>query len=135
MRTYSELIQIPTFEDRFEYLKVGGEVGGATFGSERYLNQAIYRSNRWKQLRDYVIVRDNGCDLAHPDHPIFGPVIIHHLNPITIEDIERGSDLVWDPEFLVCTVHITHNAIHYSDYNLLPKEYIPRTPNDTCPWK
>lgn len=139
IRTYSELIEIPSFRERFEYLKLGSSVGAETFGVERYLNQVFYRSKEWKQVRDLVLIRDSfdgcPCDLAHPDHPVYGRVIIHHLNPITIEDIERKSKYLLDPEYLITTIDRTHNAIHYSSYDLLPQEYIPRHPNDTCPWR
>lgn len=139
IRRYSELIQIPTFKERFEYLAIGGRVGQYTFGVERFLNQDFYRSKTWRKVRDIVITRDsyNGypCDLGDPDHPIYGRVIIHHINPITVEDIEMQSDFLLDPEFLICTAELTHKGIHYADFNLLPKDYSPRAPNDTCPWK
>ena len=135
IRTYSELITLPTFEERYRYLRLGGSVGVDTFGFDRYLNQVFYRSQRWKKIRDYVILRDNGCDLAMPDREIYDRIIIHHMNPITVQDIEEESEFLLDPEFLICTVHGTHNAIHYGDESLLiiaPKE---RTKNDTCPWR
>lgn len=135
MRTYHDLAAIKSFSDRFEYLKLGGKVGESTFGFERYLNQTLYRSEKWKRTRDKVIIRDSGCDLGHPDFPINGKIIIHHMNPITVKSIEDDSDDIYDPEFLVCVSMNTHNAIHYGDANLLPKTYEPRRPGDTCPWK
>ena len=135
IRTYRELIQIPTFEERFEYLKLNGAVGQDTFGFDRYVNQKFYRSREWKRLRDEIIVRDNGCDLAIEDREIFGRIIIHHMNPIRIEDIIDSTDLLLDPEYMVCVAHNTHNAIHYGDASLLPKGPIERRPYDTCPWR
>ena len=136
IRTYSELIRLPTFEERFEYLKLGGKVGKDTFGFDRIFNQKFYTSKEWKRVRDFVIIRDNGCDLAHEDHTIYGSkIIIHHMNPITLEDIENNTDILLNPEYLITTIHNTHNAIHYGDANLLPKDPIERTKNDTCPWK
>lgn len=135
IKTYSELITLPTFEQRFEYLKLGGKVGIDTFGFERYLNQAFYNSAEWKHIRDIVILRDCGCDLGIADMEIHGRIIIHHMNPVTIADIRLASDILTDPEFLICVSHYTHNAIHYGSNELLPKEYIPRRANDTCPWK
>lgn len=134
-KTYSELIQIPTFEERFEYLKLDGNVGEDTFGFDRWMNQIFYRSPEWKRIRDEVIIRDNGCDLAMPGHEIYGRILIHHMNPISVDDIERRTDLLLNPEYLISTVHRTHNAIHYGDKNLLPQGPVVRTPNDTCPWK
>ena len=135
-RCYSELITLPTFEERFQYLRLDGRVGKDTFGFDRYLNQNRYQRNpKWKKARDKVIIRDNGCDLAMEGHEIFGKIIVHHMNPITIDDILKDRDWIYDPEFLICTVHRTHNAIHYGDENLLIKAPIERTPNDTCPWK
>lgn len=135
IRTYSELIKLKTFKERYEYLRLNGVVGEDTFGFDRYINQTFYRSQEWKSIRDYVIIRDNGCDLAMDGYDIFGKVLIHHMNPISIEDIMNDSDLVLDPEFLITTTHNTHNAIHYGDSNLLVVEPIVRMPNDTCPWK
>ena len=135
IRTYSELITLPTFEERFNYLKLGGLVGEETFGFDRYLNQIFYRSQRWKSIRDYVILRDNGCDLGVEGYEIHSRIIIHHMNPITVNDIERESAYLTDPEFLICTIHNTHNAIHYGDENLLVTSPIERTRNDTCPWR
>lgn len=135
IRRYSELIQIPTFEERFEYLRLDGQVGVDTFGSDRYLNQIFYKSPEWKKIRDEIIIRDQCCDLAMPGYDIYGPVLIHHLNPITKEDILSRTDLLLNPEYLVCTIQSTHNAIHYGDVNLLITNPIERKPNDTCPWK
>lgn len=135
IKTYSELILLPTFEERFQYLRLNGSVGKETFGFDRYLNQVFYRSQRWKSVRDYVIIRDNACDLGVEGHEIYGRIMIHHMNPITVEDIERESEFLIDPEYLICTVHNTHNAIHFGDEHLLIKAPIERTPNDTCPWR
>lgn len=135
IRTYSELITIPTFRERYEYLRLQGSVGEETFGFDRYLNQIFYRSQKWKSIRDHVIVRDNGCDLGVEGFDIHGKILIHHLNPITIRDIELETDFLLNPEFLICTTHNTHNAIHYGDSNLLVAEPIIRTRNDTCPWR
>lgn len=136
IRTYSELKRITTFEDRFNYLKLNGVVGRETFGVDRYLNQVFYKSKIWRQTRDFVIVRDNGCDLALDGYDISdGLIIIHHMNPITIEDVIENSDVLLDPEFLICTTLTTHNAIHYGDINLVARMPIERRKNDTCPWK
>ena len=136
IRTYSELITLPTFEDRYEYLKINGKIGEETFGFDRYINQQLYqRSQKWKSIRDKVIIRDNGCDLSMEGYEIWGKIIIHHMNPITIEDIERESDFVFNPEYLISTSLNTHNAIHYGDENLLIKAPIERTKYDTCPWR
>lgn len=135
-RTYSELITLPTFEERFKYLQLNGAVGRDTFGFDRYLNQYIYqRSQRWKSVRDKIIVRDNGCDLGVEGYSIYGRIIIHHMNPISVEDILSDRDWIFDPEFLICVSHRTHNAIHYGDESLLPQTLIERTKNDTCPWR
>lgn len=135
IKTYSELITLPTFEERFEYLRLDGTVGESTFGFDRYLNQIFYRSQKWKDIRDWVIIRDNGCDLGVEGFEIYGRIIIHHMNPISLQDLERESDLLLNPEYLICTVHNTHNAIHYGDASLLPLAPIERSKNDTCPWK
>lgn len=135
IRSYSELSKLKTFEERYQYLKLNGMVGAETFGFDRYLNQMFYRSQRWKSVRDFVFVRDNGCDLGIEGHDIYGRYIIHHMNPITIEDIERESEYLIDPEFLITTIHNTHNAIHYGDEQLLVTAPIVRTKNDTCPWR
>lgn len=133
-KTYLELCQLSTFEERFEYLKLDGIVGDWTFGSRRYLNQMLYKSAEWKELRDKVIIRDNGCDLGIQDRTIFGKVLIHHINPITIEDVLNRNPIVFDLNNLICVSHMTHQAIHYGDSNLLMKDPIQRTKNDTCPW-
>ena len=135
IRTYSELITIPTFEERFEYLQLKGSVGKDTLGYDRYLNQVLYRSPEWKRLRNQIIIRDCGCDLACDGYDIYGKVLIHHLNPITVEDVLARSRKVFDPDNLVCVSHNTHNAIHYGDVDLLVTGPIIRTKNDTCPWR
>ena len=135
IKTYSELIQLPTFEERFRYLKLDGRVGEDTFGFDRYLNQLFYQSQKWKKIRDYVIIRDNGCDLGVEGYEIHGRLLIHHMNPISIQDILHESDFLLDPEYLITTVHNTHNAIHYGDESLLYTGPIERTLHDTCPWK
>lgn len=135
VKTYSELIAIPTFIGRFEYLKLNGVVGEETFGFDRYLNQVFYQSPEWKHIRDKVIVRDCGCDLGVEGYEIYGRVYIHHMNPILRGDIENRSEFLLDPEFLICTTHNTHNAIHYGDEKLLIQAPIERFKNDTCPWK
>ena len=135
IRTYSELITIQTFEERFEYLQLKGSVGKDTFGYDRYLNQVLYRSPEWKRLRNQIIIRDDGCDLACDGYDVYGKVLIHHLNPITVEDILTRSRKVFDPDNLVCVSHSTHNAIHYGDVDLLVTGPIIRTKNDTCPWR
>ena len=135
IRTYSELITLPTFIDRYRYLKLGGKVGEDTFGFDRYLNQVFYQSKEWRSIRDYVITRDNGCDLGISGHEIYGRILIHHMNPITSDDILKRSDFLLNPEYLICTIKNTHDAIHYSDESLLITDPIERSKNDTCPWK
>lgn len=135
IRTYSELITLPTFEERYEYLRLGGRVGQDTFGFDRYLNQIFYRSQKWKDSRDFVIIRDNGCDLAMEGYEIHGKILIHHMNPITLRDIEYETDNLLDPEYLISTILNTHNAIHYGDRSLLITAPVERAPNDTCPWR
>ena len=135
IRTYSELISISDYLERFNYLKLRGSVGRDTFGFDRYINQKFYRSKEWKDLRDYIIVRDNGCDLAHPDYPIQGRIYIHHMNPLTVESIKDSHSDILDPEYCIAVSHLTHNAIHYGDDSLLMKEPNIRSKNDTCPWK
>lgn len=135
IKTYSELIALPTFEDRFEYLQLKGIVGQETFGFDRYLNQILYNSKEWKHLRNEIIVRDNGCDLALEGFEIHGRILIHHINPITIDDVIKRREMVFDPENLICVKHNTHNAIHYGDKSLLITGPIERRANDTCPWK
>lgn len=135
IKTYSELITLPTFEERYRYLRLSGSVGKETFGFDRYLNQVFYRSQRWREIRDQVIIRDNACDLGIAGRDIYTRIIVHHMNPISIQDLERESDFLLNPEFLICTVHNTHNAIHYGDESLLILAPIERTKNDTCPWR
>ena len=134
-KRYSELIQIPSFEERYEYLKIGGKVGERTFGADRYLNQLLYTSKFWMtEVRPKIIVRDNACDMAHPLYDLHGFIIIHHINPITKEDIINRSPLLFDPENLVVVSKATHLAIHYSDKNLLPRLDVERKPGDTKLW-
>ena len=133
-RSYSELIRFPTFLERFNYLKLDGSVGEPTFGSQRYLNQTFYRSEEWKKIRNHVILRDLGCDLGIEDYQIFDQVIIHHMNPVTEDNIKHNDQCILDPEFLICTSKRTHNAIHYGDSSLLPQGLVTRTPGDTTPW-
>lgn len=135
IKTYSELIRLPTFEDRFEYLKLKGSVGKDTFGHDRYLNQVFYSSMEWRRLRDKIIIRDNGCDLGIEGREIGGKVYIHHLNPLGTNDILTHSEYLVNPEYLICVSFETHNAIHYGDINLLPRDPIERKRNDTCPWR
>lgn len=135
IKTYFELITLPTFEERYRYLRLRGAVGQDTFGFDRHLNQAFYRSAEWKRVRDLVIIRDNGCDLGVEGHEIYGRILIHHMNPITVKDIQVASEFLLNPDYLICVTHATHNAIHYGDENLLIKTPIERTKNDTCPWK
>lgn len=135
IKTYSELILIPTFIERFRYLKIGGKIGEDTFGYDRYLNQILYRSEEWKRFRRDIIIRDNGCDLACDSYEIIGNVLVHHINPITVEDVLRRDPKIFDPENVVSTSLNTHNAIHYGDESLLITEPIIRTKNDTCPWR
>jgi hypothetical protein len=134
IKSYRQLKRLNTFDERFKYLKLKGFVGDSTFGYDRCLNQALYKSKRWLQTRDVVIIRDSGCDLGMLDCQIFGKIIVHHMNPITIEDIELDRDEVFDSELLICTTHNTHNAIHFGDESRLLKLPIARTKNDTCPW-
>mgnify|MGYP006967335784 CR=1 FL=1 len=135
IKTYSELCLLPTYRERYQYLRLDGQVGVDTFGYDRYLNQLFYRSPEWKRIRDFVILRDNGCDLGLPGYEIYDKVIIHHMNPITVDDIRHGNESILDPEFLVCVTHNTHNAIHYGDETLLVTDPVVRTRNDTCPWR
>ena len=135
IRSYSELITIPTFEERYHYLQLDGTVGVDTFGFDRIFNQLFYRSSEWKRIRDIVITRDYGRDLAVEGYEIYGRIIIHHMNPITLDDLDKKSDFLLNPEYLITTTHTTHNAIHYGDENLLPKVPIERSRNDTCPWR
>ena len=135
IRTYSELILLPTFEERFKYLQLNGRVGDDTFGFDRYINQNFYRSAEWKRIRDQIIIRDNGCDLAFEGYEIYGRILIHHMNPITISDIKFSTEYLMNPEYLICVTDNTHNAIHYGDETQIITGPIVRTKNDTCPWK
>lgn len=135
IRTYSELSQLKTFEERYDYLKLDGVVGEETFGFDRYLNQIFYKSKEWHAVRNHVIIRDNGCDLGVEGHEIYGRILIHHMNPIDVNDILRRSDILLDPEYLISTITNTHNAIHYGDSSLLISAPIERSKNDTCPWR
>lgn len=135
IRTYSELLQFDSFEDRFNYLKLDGSVGKDTFGFDRYLNQRFYKSKEWKDIRDEVIFRDLGCDLGVEGYEIYGRVYVHHMNPFIVNDLQHNVGSLLDPEFLITTTHKTHNAIHYGDDSLLVLEPVIRTKNDTCPWK
>lgn len=135
IKTYSELILLPTFEERFKYLQLNGRVGDDTFGFDRYINQKFYRSAEWKRIRDHIIIRDNGCDLAVDGYEIHGRILIHHMNPITISDIKFSTEYLMNPDYLICVTHNTHNAIHYGDEKQIITGPIVRTKNDTCPWK
>jgi hypothetical protein len=135
IRTYTELQRLRTFEERYKYLQLRGVVGESTFGFDRYLNQLLYSAGRWKRTRDKIIIRDNACDLGMDGYDIHNKILVHHMNPITMEDIELERDTVYDPEFLICTCMDTHNAIHFGDESLLPKLPVQRKRNDTCPWK
>lgn len=136
IRTYSELSKLKTFRERYEYLKLDGTVGEETFGFDRYINQMFYKSEEWKRIRNNVIIRDNGCDLGIPDRKIVDSVIlVHHMNPITKEDIINKNEILLDPEYLITTIKPTHDAIHYGDESLLVEDLIVRSKNDTCPWK
>lgn len=135
LKSYRNLILLPTILDRFEYLRIKANVGDPTFGFDRFINQDFYQSREWRQVRMKVIARDEGCDLGVPEYPIGGKVIIHHINPITVEDIENASDLLFDMDNLICVSESTHNAIHFGDETLLPAEPIIRMPGDTCPWR
>ena len=135
IRTYSELSKLKTFEERYRYLRLNGKVGKETFGFDRWLNQRFYKDPEWLSIRDKVIIRDNGCDLGIKDRKITGRIIVHHMNPITKEDILRRSDFLLNPDYLICTVKNTHDAIHYGDDSLLINEFVERSRNDTCPWR
>ena len=133
-RSYHELRQLSTFEERYDYLKLGGEVGEATFGFDRWINQQFYTSRAWRQVRNRVILRDDGCDLGIPGYEIESKLLIHHMNPVTAEALVNGEEWLLDPEFLITTSKKTHNAIHYGDSSLLPRPYIARGPGDTRLW-
>lgn len=134
VRTYTELCRFDTFEDRFEYLRLHGAVGESTFGFDRHINQRFYKSREWMNARDFVIVRDDGCDLGIPDKPILQAILIHHVNPMSVEDIVHGEDWIFDPNYLITTTKNTHNAIHYGDASLLPKPFVARASGDTKLW-
>lgn len=135
IKTYSELMQLPTFRERYRYLRLGGRVGEETFGFDRYINQMFYKSEQWLSIRNKIIIRDNGCDLGVEGHDINSRIIIHHMNPLTKEDILEQSEFLLDPEYLICVTKSTHDAIHYGDESLLITAPVERRPNDTCPWK
>lgn len=136
IRTYSELVKLPSFMDRFNYLSLKGVVAEETFGFDRYLNQKFYRSSEWRRLRNKIIVRDNGCDLGVAGYDIFEKIIIHHMNPLKLNDIVNSTDFLMNPEYLICVRPMTHNAIHYGDESLLTvNELVERKPNDQCPWR
>lgn len=133
---YSELATLKTFEERFNYVKLNAGIGSETFGFDRYLNQEFYKSREWKRVRDYVIARDNGCDLGVPGYEIHGPIYIHHLNPITIDDVINSDDNLLDPNNLICVSFATHNAIHFGDDSIIDRnKIVERHKNDTSPWK
>lgn len=135
IRTYSELSKLKTLKERFEYLRLDGKVGEDTFGFDRYLNQMFYKLPEWKKVRREVIIRDDGCDLGVEGFDIMGTIIVHHMNPITKQQIINHDPILFDPEFLISSSTLTHNAIHYGDSNLLPRDLIERRKNDTCPWR
>ncbi len=136
IRTYSEISRLKSFEERFRYLQLKGKIGEDTFGFERFLNQSFYRSKEWKQIRDFVIARDNGCDLGLAGFGIHGKILIHHMNPISVSDIYDASDYLLNPEYLICAKMETHNAIHYGDERILESiNLVERKQNDTCPWR
>lgn len=136
-KTYSELVLLPTFEERFEYLKISSGIGIQTFGCDRWLNQSFYNSEEWRHFRKHIIIRDWGCDLGINDgeHKIYGSITIHHLNPLTVEQLRETPELALDPENVIACSDLTHKAIHYGDITSLPKQYVPRSKYDTCPWK
>lgn len=134
-KSYLECIQLPTFLDRYRYLQIGGFVGKETFGYDRYLNQILYRTAEWKHFRRDMILRDNGCDLGCEGYEIFGNILVHHINPIMVEDVVNRNPCIFDPNNVICTSLNTHNAIHYGDETNLITEPVVRKPNDTCPWK
>lgn len=135
IRRYSELRTFETFEERFEYLRLGGQVGKDTFGFDRIFNQMFYQSSEWKKVRRDIIVRDAGCDLGIQGREIQGKIYVHHMNPIELSDIQNNTEYLLDPQYLICVSFDTHQAIHYGDKSLLPMEPIERSRNDTCPWK
>ena len=134
VRTYSELQQLETFEERFDYLKLDGVVGRSTFGFDRWINQYFYKLHEWKTARNFVIVRDDGCDLGIPGFEIGSGLLVHHMNPISVDDIKQNEEWILDPNFLITTSLRTHNAIHYSNNNLLPRGFADRKSGDTKLW-
>lgn len=136
-KSYSELMKLKTFEERFEYLKLNGKVGDFTFNGRRYLNQLLYNSSSWRSFRRDIAIRDDGCDLAHPDHKIYGKtrLVVHHINPLTVEDIVNKNPCIFDMDNVILTTDLTHKAIHYGDSSLLFSEPIERKENDTCLWR
>ena len=134
IKTYSEMVRYPTFEERYEYLRLFGTVGSSTFGFDRHINQRFYRSVEWRRIRDFVITRDDGCDLGVPGYEINENILIHHINPMTVDDVVHGEEWIFDPEYLITTTQNTHNAIHYGDNSLLPKKHVARSPGDTKLW-
>lgn len=134
IRTYSELIEYETLEERYHYLALRGNVANPTFGFDRWMNQDFYRSREWKAMRDLVIVRDEGCDLAVPGYEIHSQIYIHHMNPMTVDDVRHGNPAILDPEYLITTTHRTHNAIHFGDERQLPRQLVERRPGDTKLW-
>lgn len=135
IRCYNDLIQLKTFEERFRYLKINGKVGEETFGLDRYINQQLYKSQRWRSTRSKIIIRDDGCDLGIDGRQLEDYIVIHHMNPISLEDIEEERDIVYDPNYLICCSTRTHRAIHFGDENLLIRDPVIRRPNDTCLWR
>lgn len=135
LRNYTDISKLNSFLERYQYLKLGGKVGEETFGYDRYLNQIFYKDPEWLEARDKVIIRDCGCDLGMPDREIRGKILVHHMNPVTKEQIIRRDPMLFDPEYLICTIKSTHDAIHYGDETLLILEPVVRRKNDTCPWK
>ena len=135
IRTYSETITLPTYEERFDYLKLEGKVGKETFGYDRYLNQILYNTEQWRKFRRGIIIRDNACDLACEGYEINYRILVHHINPITVEDVINRNPMIFDPENVITMTHRTHNALHYGNKNLLVTKPIERTKNDTCPWR
>ena len=133
-KSYTELSKLKTFEERFNYLKLNSKIGSTTFGYDRYLNQVFYKSQKWRQVRDEVIIRDNGCDLGIDGYQINDKIIIHHMNPISLEELESGSNDIYNPEYLICVSDTTHNAIHFGNDNILEKTIIERKPGDTKLW-
>lgn len=134
LRTYSELSSLTTIEERFQYLSIRGVVGGETFGPDRWINQIFYRSTEWRQLRNHIIVRDAGCDLGVAGFEVHDRLIIHHMNPMTVDEVKDRADVILDPEFLISTAHRTHNAIHYGSADLLPTRFVERAPGDMKLW-